>query len=388
MTDHTKLIERLGERYGVPDLSTDQLLNRRDRKRRNQRIAAGVVGIAVFVAAIWIVTSVSPLDRSETSVGPAGDVTGPAVETGPAETGPAETGPAETGPKQGIAALPVTATDYLVDLETGASTPLPESIVGTEDVTSDYAVSPDGSRLTYVRRGDDGGVQIFVANLDGSGIEQVTVELRGEAMPSTEAAPAWSPDGSKIAYIGRRMSGAHGNVYLLDLATGMSTRVTDDPRDGAQSPTFSPDGSSIVYSAHRKGGDQILAVPVAGGASVPLMGGDAVNAATRTPVEFSPDGSLLSYSCGDEYGSDLCLANADGTDARVLVAGGDGPGSWSPDGTRIAYSDWQSGVNVVDVATGEVTLVSGGALPTWVDDHTLIVEADGCSLPSHKSCPF
>jgi DNA-binding CsgD family transcriptional regulator len=85
MIEYTKLIERLGERYGVPDLSTDQLLNRRDRKRRNQRIAAGVVGIAVFVAAVWIVTSVLPLDRSEKVVPATSGTTGPA-ETGP--TGP------------------------------------------------------------------------------------------------------------------------------------------------------------------------------------------------------------------------------------------------------------------------------------------------------------
>jgi hypothetical protein len=51
-----------------------------NRTRRNQRIAAGVVGIAVFVAAIWIVTSVSSLDRSDTSVVPAEEVTGPAVD--------------------------------------------------------------------------------------------------------------------------------------------------------------------------------------------------------------------------------------------------------------------------------------------------------------------
>jgi hypothetical protein len=68
-----------------PDHPYDAMLRRRDRKRRNQRIAAGVVGIAVFVAAVWIVTSFGSLDRSETSVGPAGEVTGPA-ETGPAET--------------------------------------------------------------------------------------------------------------------------------------------------------------------------------------------------------------------------------------------------------------------------------------------------------------
>jgi WD40 repeat protein len=382
MTEYTKLIERLGERYGGPDLSTDQLLNRRDRKRRNQRIAAGVVGIAVFVATIWVVTSVSSLDRSETSVGPAGGITGP-VETGPTETGPAEIG-------QGPASLPVSATDYLVDLETGARTPLPESIVGTEDVTYGYAVSPDGSRLAYVGW-DKGETQIFVANLDGTGIEQVTAELRGEAAPAGGAAadwervPAWSPDGSKIAYVGSGGPHDHGNVYLLDLATGVSTQVTDDP-EGAWSPTFSPDGSSIVYSATRKGGDQILTVPVAGGASVPLLGGDGAYA--QLPV-FSPDGSLLSYSCGDEYGSDLCLANADGTDARVLVAGGDAPGSWSPDGTRIAYGTWPPfSIYVVDVATGERTLVAEGAIPTWLDGHTLIVEADDCSLPSHKSCPF
>ena len=374
MSDPRSLLERESRRFIQPDGAFERLVRRRDRKRRKQRIAAGVVGIAVFVAASLVVTSVGSLDRSETSVVPGGDV------TGPAETGPTETGPAETGPM--VAVGPVPKTDYLLDLDTGETTPLPESIVGREDVTGAYAVSPDGSRLAYVGRGDG----IFVANLDGTRIEQVTVELRGEAMPSSEAAPAWSPDGSKIAYIGRRMSGAHGNVYLLDPATGVSTQVTDDPRDGAQSPTFSPDGSSIVYSAHREGGDQILAVPVAGGASVPLMGGDAVNAATITPVELSPHGLLLSYACGDQYGSDLCLANADGTDARLLVEG-DGPGSWSPDGTRIAYWDWRSGgVHVVDVATGEETHVGGGAFPTWLDGHTLIVETDDCNRP--HGCGF
>ena len=72
----------------MPD-AFERVLARRDRKRRNQRIAAGIVGIAVFVAAVWIVTSGLSLDRSETSVVPGGEVTGPA-ETGPAETGPAE----------------------------------------------------------------------------------------------------------------------------------------------------------------------------------------------------------------------------------------------------------------------------------------------------------
>ena len=61
MSDYTKLFERAGARYEPPDLRMEGLLKRRDRKRRNQRIASGVVGIAVFVAAIWVVTTGLPV---------------------------------------------------------------------------------------------------------------------------------------------------------------------------------------------------------------------------------------------------------------------------------------------------------------------------------------
>src|SRR5512132_3105491 len=77
MSEHTKLFERAAARYEPPDLPMDGLLRRRDRKRRNQRITAGVVGIAVFVAAIWIVTSVGSIDRTQTPAVPGGAVTGP-----------------------------------------------------------------------------------------------------------------------------------------------------------------------------------------------------------------------------------------------------------------------------------------------------------------------
>ena len=87
MNETRDLLERVGERFTFPDDMFERLERRRERKRRNQRIAAGVVGIAVFVAAVWIVTSGRSLDRSEKSVAPAGEVTGPA-ETGPAETAP------------------------------------------------------------------------------------------------------------------------------------------------------------------------------------------------------------------------------------------------------------------------------------------------------------
>jgi hypothetical protein len=90
MTETKQLLERAQRQFPAESDVMDALVRRRDRRRRNQRVAAGVVRIAVFVAAIWVVTSVGPLDRSDSSVVPGGDVTGPA-ETGRMETGPTET---------------------------------------------------------------------------------------------------------------------------------------------------------------------------------------------------------------------------------------------------------------------------------------------------------
>jgi hypothetical protein len=87
-----KDLEQAERVFIPPERSFDRFLRLRDRRRRNRRIAAGVVGIAVFVAAVWIVTSGLSLDRSETSVVPGGDVTGP-VDTGPAIRGPYEYDP-------------------------------------------------------------------------------------------------------------------------------------------------------------------------------------------------------------------------------------------------------------------------------------------------------
>jgi Tol biopolymer transport system component len=409
MSEYRTTLERELERLQPPRIPFDQLARRRDHKRRNQRIAAGIVGIAVFVAAIWIVTSGLSLDRGEKSVAPAGEVTGPA-ETGPAETGPTVTAPRETGPaalEPTEAIGPVPKNDYLLDLDTGEMTPLPESIAGrpgNQGSSSEYAASPDGSRLAYAAPGDNGEYQIFVANLDGTGIEQVSHDV------DAAVSPVWSPDGSKIAYVGHQgdepnggINWQTGNIFVLDLVTGASTQLTftslePDPAApefgpwGAAVPSFTPDGSSIVYGAYRSSADydeyEVRMVPVAGGESVRVMGGMACcSTHTFGNAHLSPDGSLLSYSCGESWHA-LCIANADGTDERVVAqqtGGAINAGSWSPDGTRIPYLNdiHAQDVFIVDVATGQATYVAEGMGPTWLDDHTLIVEIGRCY--NHKT---
>jgi hypothetical protein len=62
--EYGSLLERAGSTFPPLDLEHESILRRRDRKRRGQRIAAGVVGITVFLAAVWIVTTGGSLDRT------------------------------------------------------------------------------------------------------------------------------------------------------------------------------------------------------------------------------------------------------------------------------------------------------------------------------------
>ena len=358
MSDLRTTLERgVGGATPPPD-GFERMLRRRDRRRRNQRIAAGVVGIAVFLAAIWIVTSVGSFDRTQ-----------------PAVTGP--TGPPAPG---------VSRSDYVIDLDTGVMTPLPEAIVRSLAVTwiNQYAVSPHGSRLAYV--GDDSPDpgharpqhdQIFIAGIDGSGVVQVT------HAPDGASSPAWSPDGTKIAYEALD-SGHHLGLYVLDVASGESTQITgvnaDDERAGQPlEPQFTPDGSSLVYSGGSHGHPVIWIVPVAGGESTLLIGprGNLLDAQNGS---VSPDGLLVTF-LGSQIGGSGPLrwvANTDGTERRLLPDVYGIPcrsvptGTWSADGSRIVCAE-ASKVTVVDIATGAATSVAYGRAAIWLDDHTLLV---------------
>lgn len=99
MGEYTKLFERAGAGYQPPRLSMEALLRRGDRKRLNQRIMAGVVGVAIFVAGVWFATTIWRFDRTQAPAVPG--PTAPSPSTGVGFIGLPPKGATPSTPERG-----------------------------------------------------------------------------------------------------------------------------------------------------------------------------------------------------------------------------------------------------------------------------------------------
>ncbi len=145
------------------------------------------------------------------------------------------------------------------------------------------AWSPDGEWLAYVS---------FEKGVSAVNVQRVrTGELRQvSARTGHNGAPAFSPDGKKLALtLGPAVSG-NFDIYVLDLATQSLVRVTDDSASDTE-PAWAPDGQTLYFTSDRGGAPQIYATaPDAGRACAPRQFRCFVHA-TRPRV--SPDGKQL-----------------------------------------------------------------------------------------------
>lgn len=170
-------------------------------------------------------------------------------------------------------------------------------LVGGLDAAEAPAWSPDGTALAFAAR-RDGNWDVFTVARGGGAPRRVT------AHGAFDGAPAWSPDGRALAWVSHR-DGALA-VYRLDLAAGEAGAARVSGADGpAVDPAWSPDGRWIAYAAWHAGAYRIEAVGAAGGAPRVVAGpagaggaaggaGDGGDIDLRAPA-WSPDGRRLAY---------------------------------------------------------------------------------------------
>ncbi len=206
------------------------------------------------------------------------------------------------------------------------------------------AVSPDGNYVAYSSN-EGHNLDIVVLPLAGGSHTPVVTH------PADDAQPAWSPDGTQLAFTSARDHGGRlsvmtgtgrltqfifsvgGDIFLVPALGGAPVKLIEN---GAH-PAWSADGSQIAFESDRSGYWNIWTVPSRGGAPTQL---------TDDPVHdfqpaFSPDGRWLVY--GSLEGLAVIPA-AGGKPIRLTdrATGGAGP-AWSPDGKSITFSVFRGG---------------------------------------------
>jgi TolB protein len=126
-------------------------------------------------------------------------------------------------------------------------------------------ISPDGKRVAMILS-KSGSPDVWVANIDGTGLTQLT------KTSVDESSPCWSPDGSKICFASK--IDERRGLFIIPASGGSMTRLNVGGIPSPSEPDWSPDGKLIVFTSQRGGGFDICTVTPSGGTADLLVAGE------------------------------------------------------------------------------------------------------------------
>jgi len=317
-------------RYEARPDALEEFLRRRDRRQRARKIGTATFALAVGLAAVAVVFAINAVEVPErdpmnAGTNAAGSGAGKIVFSRWSDGEWHLYSVNEDG--SGEQQLTDGTHDYYADISPDgtkivAETELPGTdgllvvnVDGTDPATfplghaNEPAWSPDGTRIAFAM--DSGGgtccLSIWLMNADGSGLTRLG-DVRGSS-------PTWSPDGSKIAFLmsGERLEDA-SRLAVMNV-DGTDVTPISEPGWWGGSPDWSPDGASILATLDRGLTDGNLLTIAADGGEAHVI--------ARLPVlgraSWSPDGAQITYVSEGQ----VWVMDADGSNPyRITALGG------------------------------------------------------------------
>jgi Tol biopolymer transport system component len=231
-----------------------------------------------------------------------------------------------------------------VDMDPGQGTFSLSSSGATDLAIIKFSLLPEPgslSQLAFSNTGPDGNNEIYTIFSDGTGLTRLTNSTQ------RECGPAWSPDGSKIAFY-IHYNDLSWSEFIMDIDGATITRLTNTANVCDGPPSWSPDGRFIAfgrwYSLENYRAE--LWVMNADGTNQHRVG----NFSGDHPA-WSPDGSKIAICYHKANGSSIAVVNPDGSNLMEISTEGNENWwpAWSPDGEKIAFQSNRSGDHEVYV---------------------------------------
>jgi len=223
--------------------------------------------------------------------------------------------------------------------------------------------------IAFVKPGTGGAMDLFLVNPDGTNVVNLT-DAAGE-----DTRPAWSPDGSRLAYTClRQPDGSIGSTQRICIrnADGTGFAVLSNTLADDFGPVWSRDGSRIAFTTFSPGNPTVLSVMNPDGTGrFPILHQGAAN------PDWSGSGSTLVF----DFGNAIWTYDLVGNRMQSLsIAPGDSRPRYSPDGTKIVFQSNRDGQPEIYImnsdGSGQTRLTNNPAwdtAPSWSPDGTRIL---------------